>query len=175
MSVVIIFCPTDLPDWPRRVVLVFRSQVGNHCNHSSATVRRATVLRAWVGWYNLWRMQCYTAVAIQLDVRQKIRGHCNWTWQPVTAVLWWSSFTSPKQQQQDRKWHRHCIRFCRRGGVSSVPKRWWNSTGQRVMFMTRPYYMKIQELRILIEDIQLCFNTHNKTNSLYRQEHNNSV
>ena len=31
------------------------------------------------------------------------------------------------------------------------------------MFDTRPYYMKIQELRILIEDVRLCSNTHNKT------------
>jgi len=27
----------------------------------------------------------------------------------------------------------------------------------------------------LIEDIPLCFNTYNKTNSLFRQEHNNSI
>jgi len=43
------------------------------------------------------------------------------------------------------------------------------------MFVTRPYYTKIQELRILIEDIPLYFNAHNKTNSIYRQEHNNSI
>jgi hypothetical protein len=31
------------------------------------------------------------------------------------------------------------------------------------MFMTGPYCMKIQELRIIIEDIPLRFDTHNKT------------
>jgi len=27
----------------------------------------------------------------------------------------------------------------------------------------------------LMEDILFCFNTYNKTNSLFRQEHNNSI
>jgi len=35
--------------------------------------------------------------------------------------------------------------------------------------------MSISLFFILIEDIPLCFNAHNQTSSLLRQEHNNNI
>jgi hypothetical protein len=164
MSVVTIFCPTDLPDWPRRVVLVLRSQVGNHCNHSQTSVRRATVLRA-----------CGSA--------DTTCDECS-----VVQPLLFSAMLGSKDRKlggtvivRGTEWLPYCdgahllaqsssiivndadtvLGFA--GGEGLVYKNSDKIQQVSALCSWRPYYMKIPELRILIEDIPLCFNTHNKT------------
>ena len=40
------------------------------------------------------------------------------------------------------------------------------------IFASNIYAVSLKSSIILIEDIPLCFNSHNKTNSLFRQKHN---
>ena len=91
-----------------------------------------------------------------------------WLYAGIFELL--SNFKCSRKLKESDFWVRHiCLSICR-------PYTWNNSDPNERLFENEHFSIFRKSVEnFLIEGIPLCFNTHNKTPSLFRQEHIKSI